>query len=186
MRVLVSFFTNRNDAEKTFIELEKHNFNPETLSIMQKKQGRVYFTGRGGHAFSALPTSLLTGIILGGALGALVWFSVLPIPGFQNILFMRPIFASWGMLPMWSFITASAVTFGAALGIFGALIGASIPKENSRIIDDQIHEEGVLLVLAGASTKTISDMRNIVEKHNPNQIRTIPFSDYHPDTHEVS
>ncbi len=185
MRVLVAFFINRNDAEKAFIELEKQNLNPETLSVMQKKQGRVLITaGRAGHVFNAAASGILIGAVAGAVLGTFVWFSVFPITGFQNVLFSRALFTSWGIIPMWSYILSSAVTVGSSLGIFGAIIGASIPKESSHVVDDQIHEEGVLLVLAGASTKTISEARNVIEKHNPNQVRTIPFSDLHPDLQE--
>lgn len=178
MKTVIAYFTDRLDSENAFRELEKQEYNPETLSIMQKKKDDILITsGEAGHIIHAATTSLLVGVFLGGILGALVWYGTLPIPGFQNVLIGRYISGGWGLPGVWSQIVSAGITLGIVMGVFGGLIGLSIPREKSHIVEEKIKDEGTILALASQSAGKISEIKNILEKHNASQIRTLSMSE---------
>ncbi|MGE5041966.1 MAG: hypothetical protein ACM3IJ_03605 [Candidatus Levyibacteriota bacterium] len=183
MKTVVAFFPERNYAEEAYRELESNEFYPESISVMKKQNEEVVISsgGKFNHVFSATVTGLVVGAIIGAAVGTLIWNKILNIPGFSYLLIARPFTDAIGFPPAVSFAVAAAASAAILAGIFGIIIGLAIPVEKSRITEEKIHDEGVLLALATSSIKKVVDAKKILERHDPSQVRTLSLdgSDSH-------
>lgn len=175
MRTVVAFFPERTFAEEAYRELESNEFYPESISVLKKNSKELVVSsgGKFNHVFSATTTGLMVGAVLGTAAGTLIWNRILSVPGFSYLLFARPVTDAIGLPPAMSFAVAAAASGAVIAGIFGVIIGLMIPEEKSRVHEETVRDEGVLLALAVGTLKKVVDVKKILERHSPSQIRTL-------------
>ena len=179
METILGVFTEREDADRAILELEKHYFDPKDISIIAKDHNRPHVNhhlderSAGENVAVGAVDGAAAGGLLGGLTGALVGAGVLAIPGIGAFLIGGPIAIALGLTGAAAMAVSAAATGAVAGGVIGALAGLGLPTSEAKEYEQYIREGAILLALQVGSDKESDAVRHIFEKYDAAQIRTI-------------
>lgn len=175
MILVLGVFNIRDSAENAFRDLDRHKFQPENLSLMTKNKDEVVRVG--GHGLAHIIGGALSGITttsaIGLGIGIIIGFQIIPIPAVNNFLtelaFTKLVGLSGPLAAIISSIMIGALTGG----ILGTLIGLGLPEEREKIYEERLSEGGAILAVPAADRDEEALIKEILEKNDASQIRTL-------------
>jgi hypothetical protein len=103
----------------------------------------------------------------------LVGIGAIAIPGLGGIFVGGPLAIALGLTGAAATTVSGATTGILAGGLVGALVGLGVPEDVAKTYEERVREGAILLAVAGDSENDISNIRNIFQKYNADQVRTV-------------
>ena len=175
MIVVLGVFNIRDNAENAFRDLDKHKFEPENLSLMTKNKDEVIRVGGHGlaHIIGGALSGATTASAIGLGVGILVGFQIIPIPAVNNFLTELSFAKIIGLSGPLAAIISSIIIGALTGGILGTLIGLGLPEEREKVYEERLSEGGAILAVPAADQDEEGLIREILEKNDAAQIRTL-------------
>ncbi len=177
-RMVLSIFTDSQNATTAINELESRGYNPKDISIITKDRADAeYIHGEtGSHIAEGAIGGVTTGGVLGALAGLLIGVGAIAVPGIGGILIGGPLAAALGLSGAAATTVSGAATGALAGGLIGALVGLGVPEEDARIYESRIKEGGILVAVPvrhGFEDEAI----NILEKSGASDIKPLVHED---------
>jgi uncharacterized membrane protein len=171
---VIAHFPSHIEAERVVLELQKHGFDMQKLSIIGKdyqtaEHVRGFLTWKDTAKVGAAG-GVYWGSFFGGLFGILAGAGVVFIPGIAPIVIAGPIA---GVLAGWLEGTIVGGAGAAAIGgLAGALGGLGIPKNEVLKYEDKI-EAGEFIILVTGSDDDVRQAKQILDEINSDADRLV-------------
>ena len=162
---IVGHFPSHTEAERVVLELQKHGFDMQKLSIIGKdyrttEHVRGFLTWKDAAKAGATGGGYW-GSFVGGLFGILAGAGVLFIPGMAPLIIAGPIA---GVLAGWLEGTLVGGAGGAAIGgLASALGGLGIPEHEVLKYETKI-QAGEFMILVTGSNSDVSQAKQMLDK----------------------
>jgi hypothetical protein len=169
-RTVSAMFDSQAEAERAVAELRQQGVSNSALSVIAQSKGTMTTREGGGEITDEEHTSLLRGILGGGALGAGLGVVALAIPGVGPLAALGAIAAS--AVPEAMAIGAVA---GAAAGTFNETLKKhGIDDEDASYYGGRLKDGGVLITAqtSGSDAERIRDTLYRLGGHSASSART--------------
>lgn len=141
--VVSAMFDSREEAERAVSELRGSGVSDSALSVIAQKKGIMTTRGGDGEITDEEHTSILRGILGGGALGAGLGVAALAIPGVGPLAALGAIAAAAAPEAM-----AIGAAVGAAAGTFNEVLTKhGVSDEDASYYGDRLKSGGVLVTV---------------------------------------
>jgi hypothetical protein len=176
--MIISVFSERDDAEDAIEELKTAGYDPKDISIMMKNntEQRDLADSTGSNVAGGAVTGATTGGVIGAIAGLLIGVGAIAIPGLGAILIGGPLAAALGLTGAAATTVSGAATGALAGGLLGALMGLGIPEEDARVYEERVNQ-GAILVAIPVRENRESEARDILEENGADRIRTFQMDD---------
>lgn len=171
-KISLGVFEDRQNAETAIAALEKKGYPAEEISIVTKEEGKTTVKKEGRDMSEGVVSGATTGGVIGGIAGLLIGVGAIAIPGIGGVLIGEPLAAALGLTGAAATTVSGAVTGALAGGLVGGLVKLGVPKEAAEEYERCINRGGILLAVKEEEGKE-GEVREILEGHNAQQVRTI-------------
>lgn len=176
-KMIISVFSDRDDAEDAIDELKALDYNAQDISIVTRDRddAQVVREHTGSNVGDGLASGAATGGVIGGIAGLLVGIGAIAIPGIGGLLIAGPLAAALGLTGAAASTVTGAVTGAVAGGLVGALVGIGVPEEDAAVYEDSV-KTGALLLAVPIREGNESEVRSILEDNGADRIKAFTMS----------
>lgn len=172
---MIGVFADRADADQAITELKNLGYSAQDISIMVRDQneGLKKDKDRGANVAEGTATGATTGGAVGALTGLLVGIGAITLPGIGALFIGGPIAAALGLTGAAATAVSAAASGVLAGGLVGALVGLGLPEETAKVYETRIREGAVVVAVPIMSTIDRSQVQNVYENNDADQIRTV-------------
>lgn len=174
-QTILGIFSDRNDAESAITELEDLGYDPKDISVMIRSKDAIeqIKTNTGKSILKGTATGATAGGAFGVLTGLLVGVGTITIPGIGLLFIGGPIAATLGITGAAATAISAATSGIIAGGIVGTLVGFGLPEGTARVYESRLKEGAIVLAVTLNETGDRDQIREVFNKYNADQIRTI-------------
>lgn len=169
---VLGVFRDREHADKAVDELREEGFDTKDISIIMKDEDNKSEEDTGANVAGSAASGATTGGVIGGIAGLLIGLGAITIPGIGALLIGGPIAVALGLTGAAATTVSGAVTGALAGGLVGALVGLGVPEDEALEYEERV-KEGAILIAVLTDEHDDHDVREILEEHGAEKIRTI-------------
>lgn len=170
-KTILGIFQEREHLEMAIDELKEKGLNPQDISIVMKdtREAKEIGEDTGVGVAEGTLSGATTGAILGGLAGLL---AAAVIPGLGAFFIGGPIAASLGLTGAAASTASGAATGALAGGLLGALMSWGLSEDEAKEYETSV-KSGAILLAVPAQEAEESSVKNILQKHHAQNIRSI-------------
>lgn len=170
--VVLGVFSDQDEAISAIDELKTAGYDPKEMSLLMKDKSKAEDVAEetGADVAEGATEGATTGAILGGLAGLL---AATVIPGLGAFFIGGPIAAALGLGGAAASTVSGAVTGAAAGGLLGALTEAfGLSEDEARVYESRVNEGGILVAVPAKSAEG-EDVRDIMNSHGADNVKTV-------------
>ena len=175
--MIISVFSDREDAESAIEELKSLNYNAQDISIVtrDREDAQVVRDNTGTNVGDGLTSGAVTGGVIGGLAGLLIGIGAIAIPGIGALLVAGPLAAALGLTGAAASTVTGAVAGALTGGLVGALVGIGVPEEDASVYEDRVKTGGILLAVP-IRERNEGEVRSILEENGADRVKVFTMS----------